>query len=225
MTITAVVRMLAFIPFLPTIVFLGIVAVFAVLDIIGEGQNDVEPYVIFPVLTIFLWAGSLGIFAAAPLVARWFVPANPKIRCPACNYRIEGLTEPRCPECGVPLPPEFMGEAPGGIESRPLEERLIFATVRQKQILTAVVRVLGFLGAVAFAIPTLGMIAAMFEEGFDVPEVYIFSTFALGFITLGGLFFACAVFAPTVAYLLTPKLPASLRARRDAPDPEPRQDA
>ena len=41
----------------------------------------------------------------------WFVrlTSDPRVaegRCARCGYDLQGLTEPRCPECGTPFDPE-----------------------------------------------------------------------------------------------------------------------
>lgn len=41
------------------------------------------------------------------LVSRLVVPF-PKPACPRCGYSIFRLREARCPECGLPLPPELL---------------------------------------------------------------------------------------------------------------------
>lgn len=46
-------------------------------------------------------------------LARLIVPM-PAAVCPGCGYRLEALTSPRCPECGVAVPKMFVqkvGEA------------------------------------------------------------------------------------------------------------------
>lgn len=42
-------------------------------------------------------------------IARWVLPL-PRSGCPRCGYRLVALIEPRCPECGLALPAELMGE-------------------------------------------------------------------------------------------------------------------
>lgn len=59
--------------------------------------------------TIAIWAI---LFYLCPKLAGIFVPSRGQLSCPFCNYQLEGLTEPRCPECGKPLTPEFMGLPP-----------------------------------------------------------------------------------------------------------------
>ena len=44
----------------------------------------------------------------APRLAHWFIRIPDASRCPGCRYRIEGLTSPRCPECGLTLPANFL---------------------------------------------------------------------------------------------------------------------
>ena len=59
---------------------------------------------IIPALTVLL----LG----KPLV-KWLVPL-PRVECPKCGYTAQHLREPRCPECGVSLPEEFVETGASG---------------------------------------------------------------------------------------------------------------
>ena len=56
----------------------------------------------------FLVAGAL-LGGMSVRLARWILPI-PRGGCPRCGYRIVALTEPRCPECGLPIPPELMAD-------------------------------------------------------------------------------------------------------------------
>ncbi len=62
------------------------------------------------------WSGmAYSLAFAAPAVPLWlfdrwiarFIVPMPQSICPGCGYRLEALTTPRCPECGVMLPPVF----------------------------------------------------------------------------------------------------------------------
>jgi len=55
--------------------------------------------------TFFIVAGFL--WFMEPRLSRLLVPI-PKNRCPQCNYRLEQLTRPACPECGLALPPQLI---------------------------------------------------------------------------------------------------------------------
>lgn len=51
--------------------------------------------------------GAIALLASGP-IARAIVPFRaPKLRCPACRYSLANLAAPRCPECGLDLPPEY----------------------------------------------------------------------------------------------------------------------
>lgn len=43
----------------------------------------------------------------SPRIARWLVPI-PRARCPQCDYSLYGVTEMKCPECGLPLEAALM---------------------------------------------------------------------------------------------------------------------
>lgn len=51
-------------------------------------------------------------------LARLIVPM-PRALCPGCGYRLEALTAPRCPECGVAIPRVFVSGAGGAQSSGP----------------------------------------------------------------------------------------------------------
>ena len=58
-----------------------------------------------------------GYFIAALLLAVmqrrltfWITPL-PRKQCPQCDYNIDKLSEPRCPECGMDLPGDFVDQA------------------------------------------------------------------------------------------------------------------
>jgi hypothetical protein len=96
-------------------------------------------------------------------LARLLVPIRPYSACPACNYRLEGLAEPRCPECGLPLSPEFLGEAPP--EDAAL--RTTADALRARATLVTVFRAVGI-----FLLPFVGLYALSFMffvlvEGLD----------------------------------------------------------
>jgi hypothetical protein len=42
-------------------------------------------------------------------LASWLVPMPRKV-CPKCGYRLIRLRQPRCPECGLDLPHEFVDD-------------------------------------------------------------------------------------------------------------------
>jgi hypothetical protein len=54
-----------------------------------------------------LLIGALFLAALNQRLARWIVPF-PKSGCPRCGYRLIALREPRCPECGMPIPRELL---------------------------------------------------------------------------------------------------------------------
>jgi hypothetical protein len=62
---------------------------------------------------LFILGGVLCFALARPL-SRLAVPIRPPRwppRCPACRYRLVTLARPICPECGLPLPEEFVADS------------------------------------------------------------------------------------------------------------------
>lgn len=68
-------------------------------------------------------AVALGVPATAILLlnrrlTKWLVPL-PAPLCPRCGYELQGLKDARCPECGQPLPQEFVEDQPPPVEPPP----------------------------------------------------------------------------------------------------------
>jgi hypothetical protein len=115
------------------------------------------------VIIVMLLPG-FSIWWGARWFARWMVPVHARPRCPRCDYALEGLTEPVCPECGLPLTREFMpGSPPPPPASR--EDQI----VRLRDTFTPVVRLIALLVAgAAWAIAgftTAAFIVDTFEYG------------------------------------------------------------
>jgi len=56
----------------------------------------------------------LGVYAGWRAGRRWFPPQRrPGLRCVVCGYRLQGLPEPRCPECGSVFDPEIVAAQTG----------------------------------------------------------------------------------------------------------------
>lgn len=53
----------------------------------------------------------------SPKIARWLVPI-PRARCPQCDYSLYGVTEPKCPECGLPLEASLMPRAAPSVQAQ-----------------------------------------------------------------------------------------------------------
>jgi hypothetical protein len=84
--------------------------------------------VLFCVAAVVMWS-------LAPFSARQAVRMPRHIECPGCRYRLEGLTEQRCPECGLLLTGEFLAD-PGEHTPPPRDpDRFLL-----RQIATMVVR-------------------------------------------------------------------------------------
>lgn len=63
-------------------------------------------------LLLFFWG-----FLLLRTIARWRIihppPAKEQYpRCESCGYNLTGLTEARCPECGIPFDPKLLADQP-----------------------------------------------------------------------------------------------------------------
>jgi hypothetical protein len=61
----------------------------------------------FVLYSPFLAGAAFLVIAQGRLIV-WLVPIPKRSVCPACGYHLQGLREPRCPECGLDLPPALM---------------------------------------------------------------------------------------------------------------------
>jgi hypothetical protein len=89
-----------------------IFALFPLLSWLAEGlaDEDLTEYLYYlPRIVAFLLSIAVAAFGrfAGRSLARWIVPI-PDVRCPRCDYRLDHLSAPRCPECGLPLPDELV---------------------------------------------------------------------------------------------------------------------
>ncbi len=84
----------------------------------------------------------------AKRVSRWIVPARTTTSCPRCWYRLEGLVEPICPECGLTLTPEFMG----GTREEPAPEPRAVRLVKIRDLMTPWVRLVGLLMVLTYGL-------------------------------------------------------------------------
>lgn len=75
-------------------------------------------------------------------IARLLVPIVRYTRCPACRYRIEGLNDPICPECGLALTAEFLD--PDEHQPQPDTTRISYHVVENRRhIIANIFRALG----------------------------------------------------------------------------------
>ncbi|GJM18935.1 MAG: hypothetical protein DHS20C14_11480 [Phycisphaeraceae bacterium] len=130
--------------------------------------------------------GAIMLLLAAPL-ARWAVPFKRELRCPRCDYRLEGLVDPLCSECGLVLTREFLGE-PRELAPETDAQRII----RLQDTVATVVRLLGLLMVVGFgASATLHTITFFVEPFYDAWWVFMLSTRILtqGTLVIVGMVF------------------------------------
>lgn len=193
---------------------------------LAEPLDEAEPWIVMTALAVFAGVITAGIFALAPWVSTKLVPTPRDTRCPACRYVLEGLVEPRCPECGIALTREFMGEPPepdDGIRPRPSEVNGRVATF------TPIVRILGFMVTIPFGVAAAVMLSLAFvahwnasgdwENGHRITFTILSSGF--GVATLVGL--TLLFFGGRVAWAIVPRAkrpdrpPEALTAGESAP--------
>jgi hypothetical protein len=140
-TVTTCLRMAAFGPLILSTLPLGSWLTEGVSD--GD-LFDLTWYAGRIALGIVLVLMAAGFFLLAGRLARLLVPIRRHVECPACRHRIDGVTEPRCTECGLRLTPEFLtGQAPLP-EPRMARMRRVVA---RRETVAAVFRVCGVLAA------------------------------------------------------------------------------
>ncbi|QKK07096.1 MAG: hypothetical protein HND58_02260 [Planctomycetota bacterium] len=69
---------------------------------IRDGDLFMFSYYLYRLTTavVLLALGCAGLLLS-PRVAAWLVPADAKPLCPGCGFDLAGLSDPRCPECGL----------------------------------------------------------------------------------------------------------------------------
>jgi len=185
-TATTVVRIAALIPVMASVTIVAVWAGTAISSrmYMGEHIGYAAACAIFLAFAVLLWT-------LAPFNARRSVRMPKSVVCPACNYKIRGLIEARCPECGLPLTAEFIAK-PG--EKTPPPRDPDRTTMRQ--FATGIVRVLGVIGLVATVpgfiisgIETIRYMGSSYQNQYQslndtlIPTMY-FGMFALLFLLL-----------------------------------------
>ncbi|MEO1511361.1 MAG: hypothetical protein AAFU70_04740, partial [Planctomycetota bacterium] len=103
-------------------------------------------------------------------IARGLVPVRTAIHCPGCGYRIEGLEEARCPECGLELPAEFMG---AGRPDQGSEPDRAAHLIKMRDTLTPVIKIIGFALMLVFGLVTVTVGVNLYHDiqrGWADPE-------------------------------------------------------
>ncbi len=161
---------------------------------------------------VLMIGGAAG-FALAGLIARFVVPARDGVRCPRCRYRLEGLVEARCPECGLTLTPEFLG-VPGEPDK---PEPSAVHLVKLRDTLVPILRLAG--GILVF-VYFFAVIGRTFYVVVEAPNSqYPIAVIRLMHSWLGLLVGAVLLFrGQRVAALLVPKPDDSHESPPTAPD-------
>ena len=91
----------------------------------GGGSSPHSPSTAWRIWDAMSWS-SLVLFVPGVVLIiapRWFarllvrLPKHPC--CPACNYRLEGISRPRCPECGLELTGAFLSARQNASDREP----------------------------------------------------------------------------------------------------------
>jgi hypothetical protein len=141
------------------------------------------------------------VWALAPWHARRSVKMPKSVVCPACNYKIAGLTEARCPECGLPLTAEFIAK-PG--EKTPPPRDPDRATMRQ--MATAITRLLAMIVALATT-PYLIYFTVEFVRATSGNSYHDYDELIFGLLAAGGvlvLAIGLFIFGRAISALIVP---------------------
>lgn len=182
-TVLTVIRLLSIVPMTVSLLIVG-----GLISSIVNGRARAEDYVAFGIM-IFMFAAAASIlWAVAPFFARKIVTMPRKIDCPACRYRLEGLTEARCPECGLVLTSEFLA-APGEKTPPPREPDRVLLRL----IATLVLRLIAIIGLLAsIPITLIGTIETLRwgsgdpEEWAILAVAYLMLLIGAGLLLLAG---------------------------------------
>ena len=155
---------------------------------IVDGDLFVPRYFLGPVIF-----GSLGLlvtgafFLASGGLAKLLVKPATYNQCPRCGYRLEGLVEPVCSECGLPLTREFMGEPRPAVPADTPE----LCRARMVTLFTPILRLAAGVGAfasgsLASLIFLLMLVNDFDEEPLAVTVVLFFGMCFLVLVFFGG---------------------------------------
>jgi hypothetical protein len=126
---------------------------------------------------------SAALWALAPLAARLAIPVPRVHTCPGCRYRLQGLHAPQCPECGLPLTPEFM-TTPADPAHRHRRADLVFL----RQIAALAIRLASLLAALPVSIYLFNMLMNLISRpdfrnaAFTVPPLIASGLVLLGYL-------------------------------------------
>lgn len=135
-TVIIVLRMLALVPAALTTLLMA-----TGLANVLEWGIDESDAIAFAIILVFGGGSTAFTFFVLPRMVGLIVPRTRAVHCPFCDYRLEGLIEPRCPECGNALSPEFIGQpaAHGGHHDEPWP----VTVERRRSLFAGVARALG----------------------------------------------------------------------------------
>ncbi|MFG0247038.1 MAG: hypothetical protein ACF8MF_13395 [Phycisphaerales bacterium JB052] len=147
------------------------------------------------IAVFLLIIASVAWFTQKP-ISRMLVPIPKGTRCPKCNHRIEGMTEPICTECGLELTPEFItptgiGDAP---DSRSTDPRTIpFRFANRRSIAANCFR---FVGILVLLWAILSLIGSMIMVYMNDADFFLYAVASLVRAVLTLIIGAAMTFAP-----------------------------
>jgi len=201
-----------------TVPFLYI-SLFPIAAWIGEGVDDGDLFEIGYYLGQIV-VGVVGIcicltvMALAGVFSRLLIKPTRYNKCPGCHYRLEGLIEPRCSECGLELSREFMGEPrePGKLEPMQVYR------ARMVSVFAPIVRLCaGLIMFVSAFIGGLIFLVMMFNGRWQEEPLAVATTFAVGALFSMGVFLS----GDSIASFMVPKF-KDLSEPGTEPDPGPK---
>lgn len=151
---------------------------------IGETAAGMIAMTIYcAVIYLFAWIGWLTV----PFFARRLVPFRAINTCPKCRYPLQGLVDPMCPECGIPLGQEYIDISYG----RPVRWSTHQRSVRAaRQSFAAIFRFIGILAVLATMGVGIQAVVAVYwyfvlQEFFDLFDViaWVVATLGTGLVT------------------------------------------
>ena len=203
-----IVRILAFVPLLAA-ASIGAVWVFQTFEsrlYRGEHLGYGAAVAVFIAIAVIMWM-------LAPWHARRSVRMPRRLECPSCRYRLEGLTEPRCPECGLFLTSEFVA-TPGEKTPPPRDPDRVLL----RQIATTVLRLIAIVGLVC-CVPYL--LFAVIESVRAMSGVSVYGSSveweaAVFFVSLVAVFVSMLVWGSSLSAFIVPAR-ARFEPRRAGP--------
>ena len=215
LTVVAVIRTIAF---LFGIAGVGFVLIWFFVPWVDEWTNHLDRDWLGTCLVLVIISAALAslLWVLAPWESRRIIRFPKAVICPECRYKLEGVTEARCPECGIVLTTEFMGAEP----HRPaaLRQRLWSARLAMKT--TLALRFVSILGLIFWLVLLVALVVSftvhkVSDGGVHPNDRVAFVAWLL--ICISGIAIAVlvAAVAPRLTRFMLPDLSMAPRAKGD----------